>query len=311
MKPSDLHRLIDEHLLSPESSWNIGAFGAIAEFHRNSCEGVSIDGPVALTARGAIAVRLPDPCRAYAYELPGAREESWLHGVALCMPERDSRMSRRLRVTELGPDREAIRPQDRSAILFDLGLGLANCDFCVRTNDPKVQGALREAPDTPLLENEALFEQLTRLSPHRVMLSRLGRIEVFQRIASHGERSPDGPHTHLLPKLVRQRRTHVATMPIPEGWVPCLSLYPPNPVLDGNGRPKAFDPAEYRAFQALLEHFGDREFLLAKHDVMAALRRREMPDGDALANRKQRTAYRVALRQLRSLGATPGPDALA
>jgi hypothetical protein len=299
MSASDVVRLIHEHLASPKSSWHIGAFGAIAEFHRHARETISIDGCDAVTERGAIAIQVRQNCRAYAYELPSAREHSWLHGVALCLPENEALMSRRTTITEIGPDLQAIRPEDRAASLFDLGLGVGNCDFCVRTADPELKDALRSASGLRLLENDALFDLLVRRSPHRVVLSRLGRIEVYQRIAAHDERSPDGPHTHLLPRLVRQRRTHIATLPIPAGWVPCLNLYPPNPVLDDEGRPKAFDANEHGAFQDLLERFGHPEFMLAKRSIMTALRECRAPDAALLATRVQRTAHRVALRQLR------------
>jgi hypothetical protein len=207
-----------------------------------------------------------------------------------------------MRVTELGPDREALRPEDRGCALFDLGLGLANCDFCVRTADPEVQEALRAAGDVPLLANAPLLEFLTRRSPHRVMLSRLGRIEVFQKIGVKGSPTPAGPHTHLVPRFVRQRRTHAAGIPVPKGWLPCLSLYPPNPVQDEEGRRKPLDRTELAAFQALLERFGDAGHLRTKREVTAAVRAGKKPDPLAYSNRRQRSACRIALRQLRKLG---------
>jgi hypothetical protein len=209
-------------------------------------------------------------------------------------------------VTELGPDREALRPEDRGCALFDLGLGLANCDFCVRTADPAVQEALCAAGDVPLLANASLLEFLSRRSPHRVMLSRLGRIEVFQKIGVKGSSPPAGPHTHLLPRFVWQGRTHAADIPVPKGWLPCLSLYPPNPVQDEEGRRKPLDRAELDAFQALLERFGDADHLRTKCEVTAAVRAGKDPDPLAYSTRRRRIACRIALRQLRKLdGASP------
>ncbi|HEY6240280.1 MAG TPA: hypothetical protein VIW78_05520, partial [Burkholderiales bacterium] len=215
---SELRELVGDHLRSAKSSWNIGAFGAIAEFHREASEAADAREFAVMTVGGAIAVRLEERCRATAYELLSARSDLWLHGVVLCLPEAEARMTRNTRVTELGPDREALRPEDRGCALFDLGLGLANCDFCVRTADPAVQEALRAAGDVPLLANAPLLEFLTRRSPHRVMLSRLGRIEVFQKIGAKGSPPPTGPHTHLLPRFVRQGRTRAANVPVPQGW---------------------------------------------------------------------------------------------
>jgi hypothetical protein len=63
-------------------------------------------------------------------------------------------------------------------------------------------------------------------NPHRVFISRIGRIEVYQPIPPATGKSPDGPHTHVLPKLLRSKRSHPATEPIPDGWVPCAHFYP-------------------------------------------------------------------------------------
>ncbi len=304
---SDLRELVARHLRSAKSSWSIGAFGAIAEFHRGPPEAADAREFEVVTAGGAIAVRLNEHCRAFAYELLSARSDLWLHGVALCLPESQGRMTGNARVTELGADREALRPEDRDCTLFDLGLGLANCDFCVRTADPAVLAALRAAGDVPLLANAPLFEFLAQRSPHRVMLSRLGRIEVFERIGVKGSPPPTGPHTHLLPRFVRQGRTHAADVTVPKGWLPCLSLYPPNPVQDEEGRSKPLDRAEFARFQALLERFGDADLLRTKREVTAAVRAGKEPDPPAYSTRRQRTACRIALRQLRKLdGASTG-----
>jgi len=306
---SDLRELVAHHLRSAKSSWSMGAFGAIAEFHRGPVEAADAREFTVVTAGGAIAVRPEERCRALAYELLSARSDLWLHGVALCLPESEARMSGNTRVTELGPDREALRPEDRVCALFDLGLGLANCDFCVRTADPAVQEALRAAGDVPLLANAPLLEFLARRSPHRVMLSRLGRIEVFQKIGAIGSPSPAGPHTHLLPRFVRQGRTHAADVPVPRGWLPCLSLYPPNPVQDEEGRRKPLDRAELARFRALLERFGDADLLRTKREVKAAVRAGKEPDPPAYSTRRKRTACRIALRQLRKLdGSSPRLD---
>jgi hypothetical protein len=296
---ADLSELVAAHLRSARSSWSIGAFGAIAEFHRDASEETELSALSAVTIGGAISVRTDGRCRAFAYEILSARAGVWLHGVALCLPEAQARMQAREALAELGPDREAVRPQDRGQVLFDLGLGLANCEFCVRTDDGELCDALRAAVGSPLLANAPLVDRLKRASPHRVMRSRAGRIEVFQDIAPEGGRSPTGPHTHLLPRFLRQRRTHAANIPIAEGWLPCLSLYPPNPLQDGQGNPRPFDRSAWEAFQALLERHGDPEDLRVKRQVMAAVRMGSGPGAFELKSRRARAACRIALRQLR------------
>jgi len=210
----DPRELLSGHLRSATCGWSIGAYGAIAEFHRDAPEPAEIDGLRVVTARGAIALDPPPGCRAFGDE----------RVIVLAAPE--ARMSARTGVACVGADRDALRARDRGALLFDLGLGLENCEFCVRTDDAALAEALRAAEGTPLLENAALVERLKRASPHRVVRSRAGRIEVFEDIAPEGGTSPEGPHTHLLPRLLRRGRTHRADVPLPEGWLPCVSLYP-------------------------------------------------------------------------------------
>lgn len=53
-------------------------------------------------------------------------------------------MNRRFELTEVGPDVEALRSEDRPGILFDLGFGLLQVDAFVRTGDPTVAPALRQ-----------------------------------------------------------------------------------------------------------------------------------------------------------------------
>ena len=138
-------------------------------------------------------------------------------------------------------------------------------------------------------------------NPHRVFLSRLGRVEVFQPIPPPDGKSPEGPHTHVLPGLLRHRRTHAATEPIPDGLVPCAHVYPPHPAKDGMGHAPPFDRARHDAFQSILRSYGDPAFVALKQQVTERRRgrsrpvRRRGPD-----QRFARTNIRVTLRQLKA-----------
>jgi hypothetical protein len=299
----DLNTVLRRYLADPTASWGLGTYGAVAEFHRTSDEPASIDMGAtlqAVTARGALHIGSTQELHACAYEQPGHASESWSHVLTLCLPAASSAMHRRTVLTECGPDYEAPRPQDRTAILFDLGLGTAQVDVCVRTADPETLAHLRAglgrslfAPDNPLMQ------VMPRLSPHRVFICRFARLEVYQRIPGHGETPPEGPHTHVLPHLLRHQRSHPATAPIPDGWVPCLSLYPANPIYDALGHPRPFDRVAYEAFQTLLRGFGDPALVRLKEAVTEAVRADQAPDGFALpTSRAERAAVRVALRQL-------------
>ena len=143
-------------------------------------------------------------------------------------------------------------------------------------------------------------------NPHRVFISRLGRIEVYQPIPPASGRSPDGPHTHVLPKLLKSGRTHPATEPIPEGWIPCAHLYPPHPVRDGMGAARPFDAARHDSFQQMIEAFGLPDCLAIKRRVIEAIDAGEPPSAiaqDRLAqDRFGRSSIRIALRQMKAAG---------
>ena len=121
-------------------------------------------------------------------------------------------MSRRTALTELGPDTGALRIEDRGNALFDLGLDALQADLCVRFADKAIAAKLREHVGRSVFEpgNPAMGIILAS-NPHRVFISRVGRIEVYQPIPPANHKSPEGPHTHVLPKLLRSRRTHPAT----------------------------------------------------------------------------------------------------
>ena len=299
----DLDTVLRRYVADPTASWGLGTFGAVAEFHRTGAEPASIDTGATLqvvTARGALRISSRQEIRAFAYELPGQAVDSWSHVLTLCLPAASTAMHRREVLTECGPDHEALRQDDRAAVLFDLGLGTEQVDVCVRTAEPEVLAWLRAglgrslfAPDNPLMQ------AMPQLSPHRVFVCRFARVEVYQRIPGRDEKPPEGPHTHVLPHLLRHQRSHSATAPIPEGWVPCLSLYPANPVCDALGRPQPFDHAAYEDFQSLLRCFGDPELVRLKEAVTEAIRAERGPDSFALpASRAGRVTVRVALRQL-------------
>ncbi len=292
--------VVAEHMARSDSGWSIGAFGAIAEFMRDPGEPLlSVgDGEVA-TSRGAMRIRLTPETLAMAYETVSARPERWLHGVAFCLDDARARMTGRTVFTELGPDRQAILEADRTGILFDIGAGADNVDACVRAHDPDVVAELRSLEGVRVIEDSDAMARLVATNPHRVFESRLGRIEVRQRIGSHDADppTPEGPHTHVLPKVLAKGRTHSANLPLPTGLVPCLNLYPANPTFDALGRPRSFDHAAHERFQALLEVWGDRECYRLKARLAAAVKAGEPPSSFRPDGRYARAAARVALRQ--------------
>lgn len=306
--------LIADQLADPHAQWSLGTFGAIAEFMRDADEPAEIareDQSISVvTARGGIRLEARPNLRPIAFET--ITTQAWSQRVAFCLPEAESAMNRRAALTELGPDAGALRAQDRGAVVFDLGLGAAQVDCCIRTADPELIAGLRARAGGSLFEpgNPAMGLVLCH-SPHRVFVTRGGRAEVYQNIPLPGGKAPEGPHTHVLPKLLAHRRTHAATEPIPAGWVSCAHLYPAHPLRDGYGRALAFDAARHAAFQRLLRQWGDPGHAKLKESVSAALAAEIEPASIRVPpERFARASVRIALRQARALNA-PAPSLVA
>lgn len=237
-----------------------------------------------------------------AYETLSPKRHRWSQAVALCMPEDLASREVRAVLTELGPDDSAIRGVDRTGILFDMGLSLSQCDFCIRTSDPKLLSVLRANLGRSLFEHDnAAMPAILAVHPHRVALTNIGRIEFYQKIGGPdtGGVSPPGPHTHLLPKLLRTGRTHSANTPIPHGLVPLGSLHPGNPVIGPTGKEHPFDQQLHDDLQTLLKRFGSNGAFDLKRRVRDAIARGEQPSSfEYEQGQFSRASVRLALRQL-------------
>ncbi len=306
----DVAEFLGAQLADCENHWSLGTFGALAEFTRDADERVIFPrtgrSMSAVTDRGGIRLEALPELRLFASENP--TRESWSHRVAFCLGEDRCAMGRRGVLTELGPDTEALREQDRGATLFDLGLDAPQVDACIRVADPQVAAAIRAHVGRPVFEHgNPVMGVIVPASPHRVFMSRLGRIEVFQPIPPPDGKSPEGPHTHVLPKLLRHGRTHAATEPVPDGWIPCAHLYPAHPARDAMGDRRAFDPSRHDGFQQMLRRFGDPEAVALKQRVIAAVEAGQGPSAIVVPNdRFARANVRVALRQMQaSNGSSP------
>ncbi|MEM9046530.1 MAG: hypothetical protein AAGC81_17755 [Pseudomonadota bacterium] len=310
----DLIATLEQHLRDSQAGWNIGSFGAIAEFHQDPGEPALVEEPLTrATTRGAIRIERTGGVTPIAWEALSKNPARWQQGIALCLPADEATSQVRTVLTELGPDSNAIRFEDRDAILFDMGLGQRNLDFCVRTADPKLIETLRGSEGRALSEpgNPAMGAILAA-HPHRIAVSTLGRCEVFQKIGGKdtGGKSPPGPHTHVLPDLMKAGRTHSANIPIPDGLMPVMNLHPGSPVMGPLGEDKPFDGNLFDAFQELLTAWGPQAYVDTKQRVWSALAKGGASEPEEMAtSRLTRCARRNALRQhRRSQGGSPVLD---
>src|SRR3954452_22110261 len=137
--------LITEQLADPEAQWSLGTFGAIAEFMRDADEVADIQHSEisisVVTPRGGIRLLAHPDLRPVAFETIST--QAWSQRVAFCLPQAAATMNQRKVLTEIGPEREALRAQNRDAVLFDLGLGVLQGGCGVRTADPPLAQGLR------------------------------------------------------------------------------------------------------------------------------------------------------------------------
>ena len=225
----------------------MGSYGAVAEFFQEAGEAIDSGRSTKLsciTPRGGIRIEPREDIGICAYEKSSANGDNTEQHIALCLPLEASRMSNAEVLTERGPDSTSLKGEDRDAVLFDLGVsamgtGCFQLDFCVRTGDSGLIDFCREHCGSSIFEHGSpVLPRLLESQPHRVVITRLGRIEVYQVIGGEQTdgKTPEGPHTHLLPELLSLNRTHSASAPINAGWVPCAFLYPKTSVLTEPGQ---------------------------------------------------------------------------
>lgn len=231
-----LASLLAAHLRDPQCSWSMGSYGAVAEFFQEFGEAIGsghIDELFRVTPRGGIRIEPRNDLCVVTHEKKNGDHGHAQQHIVFCLPADESRMSGAKVLTELGHDSAALRDNDRDAVLFNLGVsslgtGCNQLDFCIRTDDRELIEFLREHCGSDIFEHSSpVYSRLLLSQPHRVVITRLGRIEVYQAIGGeHTDgKTPDGPHTHLLPDLLSLNRTHPADLPIEDGWVPCAILY--------------------------------------------------------------------------------------
>ena len=309
MPTPDLVALVHDYLADPDTAWSVASFGAIAEFHADDgpADAIQIErddrGGSAITGSGALRITLTSDTQFIPYEILTKRPAYWMQGGNFCLPEARAVRDKRATLTELGPDRQALRYQDKDGVLFDLGLALPSVTAMVRISDPTLIQRLRDFDGVSLLNTEGrgheAFALLTQESPHRVFESQLGRVEVYSPIPPPDGQTGAGCHTHILPDLLAAGQTHSANVPVPDGLFPCLQIFPPNPVLTSAGEVRPYlDRKRFERFQTLLQRYGLPDLVAAKHLARTGVETFIAPPDSDTFNRAERTAIRVALRQL-------------
>jgi predicted Fe-S protein YdhL (DUF1289 family) len=213
----------------PATTFAIGVQGAVAEFMRAPADRAMVKGDAGwLLVRsklGALRLDLKPWLRVFSFGPEGGLPDE----VVLAVHRSRLTLQGECTLSELGPDREAVRQQERKALLFDLGLDRPTIRFCVRTDDQELIAELRRCVgQTWPAVAPALIPLLLERHPQRVVTSPLGRIEVNQPIGLRDGTSgtPIGPHTHLLPDLLQTGRELAPGRDLPVAYAPVTSLFP-------------------------------------------------------------------------------------
>lgn len=224
----DIRAFVISTLRAGRGTWVIGVVGAVAEFTaaQDADVDVHVDGGdiTAYTQNGAMQVKINDDVRALTFD-----PADWAHErrIVLAVKRERGRLPVASGVEELGPDTDALL-QEQNTKLYDLGLGRKEGRFCVRLSEGAAQKVLDDS--TGLAFPKALpmvAGPLVKESPTRVVESALGRIEVQGKIPPPEAKSPDGPHTHLLPDHLEIGRALPVGVDLPRAYLPGAVFYPP------------------------------------------------------------------------------------
>ncbi|MFT7459222.1 MAG: hypothetical protein ACI909_001899 [Planctomycetota bacterium] len=289
---------IKEHLRSAEHSWSIGISGAIGEFMYDNDEDVDIqsdDAQICIQSpRGAMRILLSDDLRCLAYEEISSCTRSWSQNVVFCVPESRAKIEKNNVLTYMSEDVQSINESSREKHLFDLGVDSPYLQFCIRTSDEKFTRLLTDNCGRSIFESgNPVATRVLENSPSRVVISALGRVEIETKIPQSASDTLAGPHTHLLPALLKANKAPVVG--IPEGYVEALSLYPQHPAFDKYGDQKNFQRSAHEHFQNLLSEIGDEQYCVEKNRVSSLIKEDRSEDDDVSDYLPvQRRALRIA-----------------
>lgn len=224
----DIRSFVTSTLEVGRGTWVIGVVGAVAEFTAAADADVQVhtegDDVTAYTQNGAIRMTINEDVRALTFDPPGLTRKP---RIALAVKRERGRLPVADGVADLGPDGSALL-EERDTKTYDLGLCRKAGRFCVRLKSGSARMALDGAKGMTFTQALPIVgSALVAESPIRVVESVLGRIEVQGQIPPPNAKSPDGPHTHLLPDHLETGRALPTGMDLPRAYLPGAVFYPP------------------------------------------------------------------------------------
>lgn len=287
--------ILSNYLESNAFSVSVGGLGALAEYEGSSIKVNIRDSALTLQSKsilGAFKASIPENVKIFAQESLSSNRRLWNQDLVIAESPIPSQQSHQGILQELGIDENCLAPKDKGSLLFDLGTGLANCKFCIRTKDKSLITELRQYINQNILVDlHPAMESIIEASPTRVVISKIARIEVYQKISR--DKTPTGPHTHLLPDLLSSKLTHSNKLALPPDCMPILNFHPK--------RISRHDPQGYAScehFDVLLNKFGDPKYFATKTKITRALKENTPPFSSHDSRTSlENNALRIALLQ--------------
>ncbi|MDQ0324912.1 putative Fe-S protein YdhL (DUF1289 family) [Rhodopseudomonas julia] len=216
----EIGRFMRDTLRPGKGRWVFGIDGAFGEFAIGAGEQPEVKNALTVaTHAGAVRLRLPEKLRAFA----------WEEGEAIVMALPRGRLQPPAGVTlaAAGPDQGAIREGDRDALAFELGFGSPVARFFIRTNDPALQRRLQVLEGKPW--QQALAEagsEIREGSADRIILTSIGRMEIYSPSATSDHRAQESARTQLSPEAIAGGQEMPAEIELPKAYAPCAIFYP-------------------------------------------------------------------------------------
>lgn len=261
MQP-EIKDLIIKSAGNTNSSWAIVRDGVVSEFSivPGDKPVISFENNVLKidTHRATLCIDFDESITSVVAESGSHGCSPWTQSIYLCIQKQDAKMSSRNRLTHLGHYKEG---QDEGEV-WDLGVGNDTLDACIIVKDEQTSQLLKQKEGKYIIDDPNFLRQLVTHSPTRLFKSKFAYIIVRQKIPQEGEDELEGPHTHLLPPIIKSGKHF--DVPIPDTMIPIIQTNPFGSIIDGNGDFHKWSGFEADKFQEFLNEYGDQDYISLK-----------------------------------------------
>lgn len=236
--PEETLTFIDETLTSAQGSWTVGDWGASIRFaaeYDKSFPHVEGQGATLTGSTGPLAIRFTIDDRVRVLAVPAdsgkGKPDPARERVILAVPKTRDFPEPATVLTSLGLDTNAIDPDDRTARLFDLGIGRPATRVGLRTRDDDVAAALDRRAGSPWLSLMADHGERLGRSARTTWVVETPLVRVEVRATAH--RDLTGP-LWLDPAALALDRSTPPDLDLPPAFAPC-ALFDPRPPIGWSG----------------------------------------------------------------------------